>query len=48
VILAGAETVFDKNASEGPKEVCTDCHAKGHRMNTRTTRWDKATGKVLE
>jgi hypothetical protein len=48
VILAGAETVFDEKTPEGPKEVCTDCHAKSHRMNTRTTRWDKATGKLLE
>lgn len=48
LFLAGAETVFDKAMPEGPDKVCTDCHAKGHRMNVRSVRWDKATGKILE
>jgi hypothetical protein len=26
--------------------VCTDCHGK-HRLDIRTVRWDKATGKLL-
>ena len=47
-LLAGAETVFDKVEPEGPKEVCTDCHAEKHRMNVRTVRWDKATGEILQ
>lgn len=28
------------------KAVCTDCHG-AHRLRVRTTRWDKATGKLL-
>jgi hypothetical protein len=28
------------------EKVCTDCHGK-HRLERRTTRWDKATGKLL-
>jgi len=48
LFLAGAETVFDEAMPKGPDKVCTDCHAKGHRMNVRTVRWDKATGKILE
>jgi len=28
------------------EKVCTDCHGK-HRLEHRTTRWDKATGKLL-
>ncbi len=27
--------------------VCTDCHGK-HRLEKRTIRWDKATGKIIE
>ena len=35
-------------SAEGPKEkTCTDCHAKKHRLEVRTRRWDKATGKLL-
>jgi len=48
VFLAGAETIFDEVMPEGPDEVCTDCHAEGHRMNVRSVRWDKATGIMLE
>ena len=48
VILAGAETIFDEQQPEGQKVVCTDCHAKKHKMETRTIRWDKATGKILQ
>jgi hypothetical protein len=49
VILAGAETIFDEPA-ESPEDekVCTDCHGRGHRMNVRTVRWNKATGELLE
>lgn len=27
---------------------CTDCHAKSHRLEYRTRRWDKNTGKLVE
>jgi hypothetical protein len=45
-LLAGAETIFDE--STDPKQYCTDCHGKEHRMNVRTIRWNKATGELLE
>ncbi len=45
-LLAGAETIFDKSDSQ--KKHCTDCHGKGHRINVRTIRWNKATGELLE
>lgn len=48
VILDGAATVFDEEKSEAPLTVCTDCHAKNHKMNVRITRWNKATGELLK
>ena len=48
VILEGAATVFDKENSAAPPAVCTDCHAKNHKMNVRITRWNKATGEILK
>ena len=47
VMLAGAKTTLDGRPEE-PLKVCTDCHAKKHRMNVRTVRWNKATGEVLK
>jgi len=49
-LLAGAETIFDKDTDEsnGQKKYCTDCHGKEHRMNVRTIRWNKATGELLK
>ncbi len=47
-ILEGAATVFDKENPEGQAEVCTDCHAKHHKMNVRITRWNKATGEIVK
>lgn len=44
-VLAGAETIFDKSSNQ---KNCTDCHATNHRINTRTIRWNKATGELLE
>jgi len=32
---------------EGKKNVCTDCHGKGHRLEKRNVRWDKVTRKLL-
>lgn len=29
------------------EEVCTDCHATKHRLEVRTRRWDKQTGKLI-
>jgi hypothetical protein len=48
VILAGAATVLDEEKPDAPLTVCTDCHAKNHKMNVRITRWDKATGEILK
>ena len=44
-LLAGAETIFDKSTNQ---KYCTDCHAKDHRINVRTIRWNKATGGILD
>ena len=46
-LLAGAKTVFDPEAASR-KIYCTGCHAKRHRINVRTIRWNKATGELLE
>lgn len=47
VLLAGAKTVFDAD-SETSKLYCTTCHAKEHRINVRSIRWNKATGELLD
>jgi hypothetical protein len=50
-ILAGAETIFDEKADESASsspQYCMDCHGRGHRMNVRIVRWDKATGEIIE
>jgi len=47
-LLSGAKTVFD-SADEGGNQIsCTDCHAKDHRINVRTIRWNKDTGELLK
>jgi hypothetical protein len=47
-MLAGAKTVFD-SADEGGNQIyCTDCHARDHRINVRTIRWNKETGELLK
>jgi hypothetical protein len=51
-MLAGAETIFDPeieatSTAGGHPVYCTECHAKLHRMNVRTIRWNKATGELL-
>jgi hypothetical protein len=48
VILEGAATVFDEEKAKGATKVCTDCHAKKHKMSVRIVRWNKATGEVLK
>jgi len=47
-ILDGAATIFDEEKPDAPAKVCTDCHAKNHKMSVRIVRWNKATGEVLE
>ena len=47
IFLAGAKTTLD-GRPEAPLKVCTNCHAKKHKMNVRTVRWNKATGEVLK
>ena len=47
-LLAGAKTVFDLADDSGNQIYCTDCHAKDHRINVRTIRWDKETGELLK
>jgi len=49
MLLAGAKTALDPaSESDGPRMHCTDCHAKEHRVNVRTIRWNKATGELLK
>lgn len=47
IIFASTRTTVDGKPAT-PFKVCTDCHAKKHRMKVRTVRWDKATGEVLK
>ena len=47
-LLAGAKTVFDSADEDGDQMYCTDCHAKHHRINIRTIRWNKETGEMLK
>lgn len=53
IVLAGAETVFDRRSGDSASAAgdgaryCTDCHGKAHRMNLRTTKWNKATGELI-
>ena len=48
-LLAGAKTIFDADSEENsPQMHCTMCHAKEHRINVRTVRWNKATGELLD
>ena len=53
-LLADAQTIFDPEINDsaskdtGHKMYCTTCHAKHHRINVRTIRWDKATGELLK
>jgi hypothetical protein len=48
VLLAGAKTIFDPAVgADNPGTYCTTCHAKEHRINVRTIRWNKATGELL-
>ena len=46
-LLAGAKTIFDSDESDNEQLYCTTCHAKEHRINVRTIRWNKATGELL-
>jgi hypothetical protein len=49
ILLAGAKTIFDSDSEDaGSQMYCTTCHAKDHRINVRTIRWNKATGEILE
>jgi len=48
-LLAGAKTVFDSDSKDADLQItCTTCHAKEHRINVRTIRWNKATGELLK
>jgi hypothetical protein len=44
VNLSPAETASPDGHA---RKYCTDCHGGEHRMNVRTTRWDKCTGKLI-
>jgi hypothetical protein len=47
-ILAADSSFFEETPSDGnAKKYCTDCHGVKHRMQNRTTRWNKATGEVI-
>jgi hypothetical protein len=47
-LLSGAKTVFDSVDEDSNQIYCTDCHAKDHRINVRTIRWNKETGELIE
>lgn len=46
--LAGAKTSLDPVSERDDEIVCTDCHAKEHRITVRTIRWNKATGERIK
>jgi len=46
-LLAGARTVFDSANEDVSQIYCTDCHARDHRINIRTIRWNKQTGELI-
>jgi hypothetical protein len=48
-LLAGAKTIFDSDSEKPRRQMyCTTCHARHHRINVRTIRWNKATGELPE
>jgi len=47
-LLEGAKTVFDSADEDGNQIYCTDCHARDHRINIRTIRWNKETGELIK
>jgi len=47
-LLEGAKTIFDSADQDGRHRYCTDCHAPHHRINVRTTRWNKETGELIK
>jgi len=47
-LLSGAKTVFDSAEESDNRIYCTDCHAREHRINFRTIRWNKQTGELIE
>ncbi|MHC4205215.1 MAG: hypothetical protein ACYSTT_11250 [Planctomycetota bacterium] len=46
-LLSGAKTIFDSDEDQSDQMYCTDCHAKEHRINVRTIRWNKETGEIV-
>jgi hypothetical protein len=46
-LLSGAKTIFDSDEEKSNQIYCTDCHAKEHRINVRTIRWNKETGELI-
>jgi len=47
-LLSGAKTVFDSADKGGDQIYCTNCHARQHRINIRTIRWNKQTGELIK
>lgn len=47
-ILEAGLSIFEEMPSdENARNYCTDCHGCKHRMQTRSIRWNKATGEPL-
>ena len=47
-ILEAGLSVFQETPSGADaKKYCTDCHGQKHRMQSRTTRWNKATSELI-
>lgn len=47
-ILEAGLSVFEEAApNANAKKFCTDCHGYNHRMQNRTTQWNKATGELI-
>lgn len=47
-ILEANVSILETTPPDGhARKYCTDCHGQEHRMKTRTTQWDKCTGKLV-
>lgn len=47
ILGAGLSVFHETPSGADAKKCCTDCHGIKHRMQSRTIRWDKATGEPI-
>jgi len=47
ILQAGLSVFQEASSDTNARKYCTDCHGRQHRMQNRTTRWNKATGELI-